>query len=277
MKYLGIAFGISLGASVILFAVLNLAFHMDAHGAAGIAGLPFIAAHHPCEMLERTQARKNIALEPTKSIYTFDGFSISWKLMVAYGVMILFGVMQLSSLIGLGLITLLFGADASTVDPRTILAIALPINLTGSYCLGRWIGTRCSRYGIGVVLLVAVIGVSVTKIVDFAVLSPADFQAAYDQSKGFVTFLAHVFGGFWVFSLTGLIGYAVGRRSRLSKYFRYLLSVLPKDTRETLVNLAYEEAQNLAAGSVRPPARTPPPPPVKSDVPVKPAKIPAPA
>jgi hypothetical protein len=43
----------------------------------------------------------------------------------------------------------------------------------------------------------------------------------------------------------------------LSKYLDYLLSVLPSQTRDTVVELAYEEAQKVSAsvGDVRPSGR----------------------
>src|SRR4029077_6742618 len=43
----------------------------------------------------------------------------------------------------------------------------------------------------------------------------------------------------------GLIGYWRGQRQRLSKYLNYLLSVLPPQTRDTVVDLAYGEAQKV--------------------------------
>jgi hypothetical protein len=68
----------------------------------------------------------------------------------------------------------------------------------------------------------------------------------------------------WVFYAGPIyLGYWMGRRSRMNKYFSYLLAVLPKDTRNLVVTLAYEEAQRLAAdrviASARGATRSPPP------------------
>jgi len=273
MKHLSIAFGISLGASIILFAILHLAFHMDAHGAAGIAGLPFIAAHHLCEMLERKDAKKHLASTPEKSIYTYDGFAISWKIMLIFGAMILAGMMQAFGFIGFIVASLFFEPGVVAGEPRLGLAISLPMNLIGCFIVGRWIGTRCAKNAALTVLLVPFLGIFAAKLLDFAIVSPDDFKRAFDQDKNFGTFVLQVLIASTLFLIPAFLGFWRGRVVRLSRYLRYLLGVLPKDTREVLVNLAYEEAQNLAAGSARPDSKAPPPP----SRPVKPSKIPVPA
>ena len=47
----------------------------------------------------------------------------------------------------------------------------------------------------------------------------------------------------------GLIGYWRGKRQSLSKYLHYLLSVLPPQTRDTVVELAFDEAQKVSAAA----------------------------
>jgi hypothetical protein len=277
MKNLSVAFGISLGASIVLFFILHFILHMDAHGAAGIAGLPFIASHHLCEMLERTDAKRNLATTPEKSIYTFDGFAISWKLMIIYGSMVIAGMMQAFGLVGLLVGSLFFGPEVAASEPKLTLAISLPLNLLGCFFVGRWIGTRCQNTGLGILVVLAVpfLGIMAAKIVDFALVSPEDFKRAYDQDKSFFVFLQHVLFATPMFWIPALLGFWRGHVIRLARYLRYLLSILPKDTREVLVNLAYEEAQNLATQSVKSAPRSPPPPPPSR--PQKPSKIPVPA
>ena len=54
----------------------------------------------------------------------------------------------------------------------------------------------------------------------------------------------------------GLIGYWRGRKYRLSRYLHYLLDVLPAETRDTVIDLAFDEARKIrlpkAAPSVKP-------------------------
>jgi hypothetical protein len=55
---------------------------------------------------------------------------------------------------------------------------------------------------------------------------------------------------------TGLIGYRRGRKYRLSRYLHYLLDVLPAETRDTVIDLAFDEARKISlpnsAPSVKP-------------------------
>lgn len=50
-----------------------------------------------------------------------------------------------------------------------------------------------------------------------------------------------------IFLVPGLLGYWRGRKYRLSKYLHYLLGVLPEETRDTVIDLAFDEAQKVAA------------------------------
>ena len=47
----------------------------------------------------------------------------------------------------------------------------------------------------------------------------------------------------------GLIGYWRGRNFRLSRYLHYLLSVLPADTRDLVIELAFGEAQERSSAT----------------------------
>jgi hypothetical protein len=45
----------------------------------------------------------------------------------------------------------------------------------------------------------------------------------------------------------GLLGYWRGQKYRLSKYLHYLLDVLPAETRDTVIGLAFDEAQKIVS------------------------------
>ena len=61
------------------------------------------------------------------------------------------------------------------------------------------------------------------------------------------------FVGTVLFLVLGAIGYWRGRRNRQVKYFRFLLEALPVPTRETLIQMIYEEARAVTqkSGAVR--------------------------
>jgi hypothetical protein len=206
--------------------------------------------------------------------------------MVIYGALLLPAVIQLGS--GLGLIPVAIFARSEAEAMASVMAVTLVVGWFGSYFIGHWIGGRTRSRGILTVALVLVIGSILSKSFDFLVLSDEDFAKAVRspdgdfQGKGVGTFLIAVFA-MWVFyAIPIFLGYWMGRRSRLSKYFSYLLAVLPKDTRNLVVTLAFEEAQRLAAERVlaAPRSRAVPeaPPPLPSEAsspaPRKPQKLP---
>jgi hypothetical protein len=51
--------------------------------------------------------------------------------------------------------------------------------------------------------------------------------------------------------VAGLLGYWRGQKYRLSKYLHYLLGVLPAETRDAVIELAFEEAQKAPAATGR--------------------------
>jgi hypothetical protein len=241
MKNLGISFGIAFAASILFFCILNFGLNLDAHAAYGIAGLPFISSTHLCELLEQREGRKRLSGAPAshaRGVYTFDKFAISPAVIVVYGVVIMVVVVEL-----LGAVAGFLAAIAD--DTKMILAFSVLFNVIAAYLTGRWIGSRSGSRGIIAILSLFVLAVVIGKSIDFAIMSSADFKELYGEEKSLDLLLLHILGGSVILSISGLIGYWRGRRMRLLKYLRYLLGVLPKDTRDALVDLAYEEARNI--------------------------------
>jgi hypothetical protein len=123
----------------------------------------------------------------------------------------------------------------------------------GAYLVGRWIGARTSRFGIVAMLLIApltaVAAVGMDMLLATVFTGVADLgRLAFSGILMRITFIS------FIVIVPGLIGYWRGQRQKLSKYLDYLLSVLPQPTRDTVVDLAFGEAQNVAAaaGEVRP-------------------------
>jgi hypothetical protein len=250
MRYLVMAFGVTLGASVILFGVLNLLLGLDDHVAEGVAGLPFIASHHVCEMLEREHARRAPPEKRAESIYTFAGFAMSWKWAVILGTMTLFGVMELASGYA-GMTVALIGSSEEMLVSK-MAPITIPVVVVANYLVGRMIGTRCASHGLATIVLVGLIGSGITRVFDFSILSGSVLRTALGEPATLDVFLIAWLGGAALFWVPGFIGYRRGRRRRLGRYLTYLVGVLPKDTRETLVSLAYSEAQSLVSRTRRP-------------------------
>jgi len=249
MKNLGIAVGVALAIGLVLFGIAALVMPSHITVAEVIGGLPFLGTHNLSAALERRETRSRIVAEIEHSIPTYQQFAIDWRLLAAYGALMIFGLSQLCVFVA-DLLTRLFGGDPNS--GAAIFASAVPIAIAGGYLIGRWIGTRSAERGPYAVMLAAFLGCFGTRVVEFIMLSPENFAEFYGSDKGFGLFLGQLIGGTVVYSACGLVGYWRGRRMRFTQYLRYLLSVLPKDTRDVLVKMAYEEAQRL--GQRRPQA-----------------------
>ena len=205
-----------------------------------LAGCAITFGH---QVLEKREIRPNLSALP-KGIVTLEGFGLPWYLMIAYGTLILFATQELGGAIG-GLIA--SPSDASEGD-AIILALIFGsiISLVVAYFLGGWCGSRCASNGVITVLAVIFIGKAAAVSFDFFLLSGDDWESLAGVPKSIGAYALGIIAGTLVLMPFGLIGYWRGRRARLTQYLRYLLGVLPIETRNTIVALAYEEAQKPA-------------------------------
>jgi hypothetical protein len=253
MKLFAIAFGITCGVSaglfILVFALLSLFESSQAVSAAtGLAGLSMAAFPKVAESLEHREGRKSVAGGARARVYDFRGFQIAWPVLVAYGTVVLWGVVQAFGFI----IGFAFGtATGQAVTARALQGLAIAIiavMIVAAYFVGRWIGSRTSRLGIAAMLLISPL-FAVTNIATDVLLLPGELyrDAMGSEPGAFFGLLWRIIGISLVIMVPGLIGYWRGQKQRLSKYLHYLLSVLPPQTRETVVELAFEEAQKVSA------------------------------
>jgi hypothetical protein len=243
-----LAFAMAMASCVTLFLIIS-SFVAEREVAVGVATLPFVSVSHVYEMLERHDARKPTDAKSATDIASFSGFGLHWLLVVGLGVLILVGIMNLMLMIAWLLCTISAASGATFPSARAMVPIGLPFGLAGGYLLGRWIGGRIRSHGILAVLTVVVLGTTLGKALDFLGLSPAELKEIYGPdglagSAGSIEdFLVQISFGVVLYFSVAAIGYWRGRRNRQVKYFRYLLNVLPADTRDTIVGMAYDEAR----------------------------------
>ena len=265
MKNISLAVAIAFTAGGIIFGItypiLGILGINNNEVATGLATLPIAGSPHIVELLERGQARREFARGQPNMIHSFEGFAISWPILVLCGVVVVWAIMEASAYLASSLVTLIaasFTGVTKTEDltgklPTVIgimgLSNSVPIRLVGGYLLGRWIGTRCARYGILALLLSVALGAIASMTGAYFVTSADTFKDVFGAQNelGFMA-LAGATSFCYIFA-SGLLGYWRGRRRKLSRYILYLLSVLPNDVRGVLVDLAFEEAQN--AGKAR--------------------------
>jgi hypothetical protein len=199
--------------------------------------------------LEHWEAKKSSLPGQKMAIRSLEGFSISFPILVAVGVIIAVAIVQIGAFISgiiVDMINLGTGAQRLSGSPRyTAAGIAnIPIVLIGAYLLGSWIGSRCARNGIFAVILVAALGAIASKSLDFLGMPSEEFHTLFGESLASV--FPFVLGLFGFFAISGLLGFWRGSRLQKTKYINYLLSALPEDTRNLLVDLAFEEAKKIA-------------------------------
>ena len=108
--------------------------------------------------------------------------------------------------------------------------------------VGRWIGYKCTHNGLMTVVWTILIHRLVMLILDLSILG-------YDQ---YLQTLSKIGVSLWQLMIQipaavafAFLGYWIGRRRRGSHYLHYLLRSLPKETNDTLLELAYGEATRL--------------------------------
>jgi hypothetical protein len=209
--------------------------------AVALAGLPMLTFPKLIEVLEQQQGRKNLAAGKQAPIYDFKGYQIAWPLMALYGFLVLYTVGTAFTVLGYALaqtIGLVSGVDLTESELIKYLQLQdIIVTAALSYFVGRWIGTRCSSKGMIAILLIIFLSTAMDLIFNF--MFP-------DEPGYFPTKLLSLISLPFAIS-AGIIGYRRGRKYRLSRYLHYLLSVLPPETRDTVIDLAFGEAQKIGS------------------------------
>jgi hypothetical protein len=178
-----------------------------------------------------------------RGIVSRSGYSMPWYLLALYGALILIGVSQLAS----GLC----GAAAALAEvPKSdfilIAMLGTIPTMIFAYLIGTWIGARSERKGLLAILIAAVSVPIFDRAFAFIVMGRKEMGIVFQNESVFVLFVIPIAALGLLLTVPGLFGYWRGRRMHLSRYLGYLLRALPEDCRETLVNLAYDEAKRLA-------------------------------
>lgn len=256
MKHLLLALGITVAIGCALFACAYPLVE-DVKVAGGLAAIPLGSCHKITELLERREARMSLSPNYSTAVHSFRGFTIWWPLTIAYGALIVFAIAEFAS----GLTGLLAGGLSAVLTGETkmealaskmpivvgIIAIfvAIPIQMVGGYMFGRWAGMRSDRNGIVVVLVSAALGAIAMRALDYVLSPESYFQILFGRTKAVELILWQTVATFALFALPGLLGYWRGQKLRPFKYMQYLLGILPHQTRELLVEMAFDEAQKI--------------------------------
>ena len=184
---------------------------------------------------------------PTKSdpIVPREGFGWSAKKMVILG-SVMFIVLRISGTV----MGTMLGIVSLVLLPINLFFLSIYCSLLfsifGIFFVGRWIGHRCTNRGISVVLLVVFVSQIFIWGMDIVYLGAPEYIAIL---SGIGISPWYMFLPPLTLSGIGLIGYWRGRRHRPSRYLDYLIGMLPSDTQNTLVDLAYSETKRLKSAN----------------------------
>jgi hypothetical protein len=257
MKPFAIAFGIVCGGAAVLFglafALLSLFAPLQAAASTALAPAGAVIAAFPkvAELLEQQESRKRLAAGRRKPVYDFLGFQIAWPLMVVYGTIALSFLGQVAGGVAGIMLAPVMSSFEGENAPNAGFAVgvlSIIVTIVGAYFVGRWVGARTSRLGIVTMLLIAPITAAFQVGLDVLVVPDEVYRGMVGSERlAFFGILKRIASISFLIIVPGLIGYWGGQRQRLSKYLKYLLSVLPPQTRDVVVELAYEEAQKVVS------------------------------
>jgi hypothetical protein len=162
----------------------------------------------------------------------FNAYTLPWYIVLIYSVLIAFAIAGLSLfLIWLaGIITGFFLTEAGSILNLVLLFITF-------YYLGSWIGSRSVR---SPYLTAAGIVLGYT-ILEFLVTMVLNVDSPLRGILGLVIVLI-------LFFVAALIGTRAGKRRRLSNYVHFLLTALPEQDRQAVVDDMYREVKQRVSG-----------------------------
>jgi hypothetical protein len=238
-------------APILFLLVWYLTDNVDA--AKGAAAFAVTALPSISSWLEHSEAKQSSIPGKKMAIRSFEGFSISLPVAVAVGTIVGVAIVNIASFFSgfvVGLVRSVAAGQAPEVAETSTLLRAstlgnLPIFLIGFYLLGRWLSWRCSKNGILAVVLMALLTAIMNRLLELLVMSPEVWQSFYGPERTVLSLLVLVFVQFAFILVPGLLGFWRGRRERTSKYMVYLLSALPEETQNSLVDLAFEEVREI--------------------------------
>ena len=240
---LAIVCGIAAALFVIGFALLSVFYEQPEalRAAGGLGGLPILTFPKLLEVLEQQKGRENLAAGKRSPIYDFSGFQIAWPLMALYGWLLLFAVDIVFVMLTTPAVMFLDDIKEPHRWAYELMLILsdVPVLLVFAYFVGRWIGTCCASRGVVAVLL----AISLFSATNLAI------DLVFPDEPGDPSSLRVDLSEFPFLVCLGLIGYWRGRNFRLSRYLHYLLSVLPADTRDLVIELAFGEAQERSSAT----------------------------
>jgi hypothetical protein len=244
---LTVAVLLSLSSSLYLF-LSHMLPQIDEHFASEVAAIPFVAMHQISESFEKAFAKRT--LKGRSDTVSYGKYLIPWPLMLVYGTVTLLawgiggaGIYDTAAQ-GDGISTEMLYSGLSTIS----LLVMVAVNSCGAFFVGKWIGIRCARRGLVVLFICFLSYAFLSSVVSSFSVPEETLSNIHVYSH--IQLLIEKIVDIVVYYPIGLLGFWYGKQGRQGKYISYLLGIMPASARETLVDLACDEANRAREPSL---------------------------
>jgi hypothetical protein len=123
-----------------------------------------------------------------------------------------------------------------------IIFNGMPLRVIAAAYIGCWIGTRSRRYVlaiiIGAIALASVIGF----LVGMKLLSEDMIKEVSENRTPLKQFISQIVPDMVFYMICAALGFWYGQRQRFKYYLAFIMNTVPRDTRQTIVEMAHDEA-----------------------------------
>lgn len=203
----------------------------------------FVAIHQAIEKHENRSFKSK-----QRRIITIDHYGYPWYLMVIYGITLTWAISSAGALTS-GVIGAALGFQIEQSIKVSLLYMFL-FTQSGLYFTGRWVGIKSLGCGIWSVITIGLVHSIIENFLNWSFASDRAFSIFFGEIERSVWLLIMMMVGGWVIRVPLLIfGYWRGRRIRRVSYLRFLMKLIPDESKNAIIDLAFEEACILLAPS----------------------------
>jgi hypothetical protein len=209
-----------------------------------LAKAPLLFIERIQKVLAKSIKRPELA-PPVNRLVSIERYQIPWPNIVIYGAAVLAGSIELAAFLGSSLASLL-GVDRNGAI-TTGFIVAVYGGVFVAFLLGRRIGMRCPNWQWAAVIATVVLARILAVTADYLFVPAQLYEETVGVPKS-VGFVVRAQAGVFSFAvlisfiLAGMMGLYRSAKAQFNGYVGYLLSLVDRDTRDSIVALAYEEA-----------------------------------
>jgi hypothetical protein len=252
MRNIIVAVILALGASVILY-FLAVLLNFPSDIAKGVAALPALTIKDVYESLEKTSAKRALAKTDPHFTMTIKGFLLHPLAVAILSFIMIVGTFFFTGGL-MGALVGIAGALASEpinaiskINVYMILTTEIPLRIVAIAYIGWWVGTRSRSYGLVIVVGSIALGAAASFLISNWFLGEK-VDALLEQTTWtrFLSLLPDVV----IYMFFGALGFWRGQRQKIAYYLAFIMKVLPKETRQAIIEMAEEEATRVGRSSM---------------------------